>query len=247
MRFWPHLGCGAGRVPRAEVLPRSRSSAPDPKPSPATSPRPTRLPADDAPDAQQARYLPVTPIVVFAPDGSASPRQQGGADAVGAGSPRGHGRLRIGAGELCGASDQQCLGHWSVSPPHGGVPAQAPGTAGLGDLADDVAPPRLPSHLDAPSRVLGADALGGVFVARDYPVTAKARVTSARSWRCTRRSREWGMTCCYAATQNQHNSGAPGKSNTRTTRTKRYCPASGGTLAKMAVLAHGSPHAGQTG
>jgi hypothetical protein len=40
---------------------------------------------------------------------------------------------------------------------------------------------------------------------------------------------------------------APGKINTRITRTKRCCPAPGGTLAKMAVLAHGSPHAGQTG
>jgi hypothetical protein len=55
------------------------------------------------------------------------------------------------------------------------------------------------------------------------------------------------MTCCYAATQNQHNSGAPGKINTRTTRTKRYHLAPDGTLAKMIVLAHGSPHAGQTG
>ncbi len=55
------------------------------------------------------------------------------------------------------------------------------------------------------------------------------------------------MTSCYAATQNQHNSGALGKINMRTTRTKRYCPAPDGTLAKMTVLAHGSPHAGQTG
>ena len=40
---------------------------------------------------------------------------------------------------------------------------------------------------------------------------------------------------------------ALGKINTRTTRTKRYCPAPDGTLAIMAVLAHGSPYAGQTG
>ena len=40
---------------------------------------------------------------------------------------------------------------------------------------------------------------------------------------------------------------APGKINTRTTRTKRHCPAPGGTPANMTVLAHGSPHAGQTG
>jgi hypothetical protein len=40
---------------------------------------------------------------------------------------------------------------------------------------------------------------------------------------------------------------SPGKINTRTIRTKRYCPAPGGTLARMTVLAHGSPHAGQTG
>jgi hypothetical protein len=40
---------------------------------------------------------------------------------------------------------------------------------------------------------------------------------------------------------------APGKINTRITWTKRYCPGSDGTLARMAVLAHGSPHAGQTG
>ena len=40
---------------------------------------------------------------------------------------------------------------------------------------------------------------------------------------------------------------APGKINTGITRTKRYCPASDGALAKIAPLAHGSPHAGQTG
>jgi hypothetical protein len=40
---------------------------------------------------------------------------------------------------------------------------------------------------------------------------------------------------------------APGKVNTRTTRTKRYCPAPDGTPAKMTVLAHEIPHAGQTG
>ena len=40
---------------------------------------------------------------------------------------------------------------------------------------------------------------------------------------------------------------APGKINTGITRTKRYCSASDGTLAKMSVLAHRSPHAGQTG
>jgi hypothetical protein len=37
----------------------------------------------------------------------------------------------------------------------------------------------------------------------------------------------------------------PGKINTRTTRTKRHCLAPGGTLASMALLAHGSHHAGE--
>jgi hypothetical protein len=55
------------------------------------------------------------------------------------------------------------------------------------------------------------------------------------------------MTCCYAAHTKPTQLRAPGKINTRTTRTKRYCPAPDGTLARMTVLAHGSPHAGQTG
>jgi hypothetical protein len=50
-----------------------------------------------------------------------------------------------------------------------------------------------------------------------------------------------------AHTQNQHNTGLPRKINTGITRTKRYCPAPDGTLAKIAALAHGNPHAGQTG
>jgi hypothetical protein len=49
---------------------------------------------------------------------------------------------------------------------------QAP--VGRGGLADDAAPPRLPSHLGAVGWVLGADAFGGVFVAWEYPVTVKA-------------------------------------------------------------------------
>jgi len=40
---------------------------------------------------------------------------------------------------------------------------------------------------------------------------------------------------------------APGKINTRPTRTKRYCPAPDGMPARMTVLAHGIPRAGQTG
>jgi hypothetical protein len=59
--------------------------------------------------------------------------------------------------------------------------------------------------------------------------------------------RKRGVTCRFAGNTKPAQLGDPGKINTRTTWTKRYCPAPDGTLAKMTVLAHGSPHAGQTG
>jgi hypothetical protein len=52
-----------------------------------------------------------------------------------------------------------------------------------GELADDVAPPRLPSHLGAVGCVLDADAFGRVFVAWEYPVTVQAALLRLRSWR----------------------------------------------------------------
>ena len=61
------------------------------------------------------------------------------------------------------------------------------------------------------------------------------------------RSRERGMTCRFAGNTKPTQLRAPGKINTGITRTKRYCPAPDGTPAKMTVLAHGSPYAGQTG
>ena len=72
-------------------------------------------------------------------------------------------------GGICERSNERC------QQIHRGLPSQAPGTRRLrGELADDVAPPRLPSHLGAVGWVLDADAFGGVFVAWEYPVTVKA-------------------------------------------------------------------------
>ena len=44
----------------------------------------------------------------------------------------------------------------------------------------------------------------------------------------------------FCGQQKTNTTPAPGKINTRTTRTKRYCPAPGGTPANITVLAHGT-------
>jgi len=49
---------------------------------------------------------------------------------------------------------------------------------------------------------------------------------------------EW-LTSTFAANTKPTQLRVPGKINTRITRTKRYCPARDGTLAKIAALAHG--------
>ena len=114
-----------------------------------------------------------------------------------------------------------------------------------GALAEDVAPPRLASHLGASGWVLDADAFGGVFVAWEYPVTVKAALLRLGLGGAPG-DPEWDdLLLCSNTKSTQHR--APGKINTRATRTKRYCPAPDGTPANITVLAHGFPHAGQTG
>jgi hypothetical protein len=115
-----------------------------------------------------------------------------------------------------------------------------------GALAEDVAPPRLASHLGASGWVLDADAFGGgVFVASEYPVTVKAALLRLDLGGAPG-DPEWDdLLLCGNTKPTQLR--VPRKINTGITRTKRYCPAPDGTPANMAVLAHGIPHAGQTG
>jgi hypothetical protein len=101
-------------------------------------------------------------------------------------------------------------------------------------------------HLGAVGWVLDADAFGGgVFVASEYPVTVKAALFRLGLGGAPG-DPEWDdLLLCSNTKSTQHR--APGKINTGITRTKRYCSAPDGMVVKMTVLAHGSPHAGQTG
>ncbi len=146
------------------------------------------------------------------------------------GSPVLLARYHISSIGLASVSRQVC-GRHSLTP--GGLPARAGGPGRRGCRIRS-----RPSAATGPARRRGQQGRGRRRRCRE---PTRARQVQDRC------PGSGGVTCRFAGNTKPTQLGAPGTINTRTTRTKRYCPAPGGTLARMIVLAHGSPHAGQTG
>jgi hypothetical protein len=145
------------------------------------------------------------------------------------GSPVLLARCHISSIGLASVSRQVC-GRHSLTP--SGLPARAggPGRRGCHIRSRPSAATRLARRRGTAGR---ADAVGAV--------------SPRGHGRFRTGAGERGMTCRFAGNTKPTQLRAPGKINTGITRTKRYCPAPDGTPAKMTVLAHESPHAGQMG